>query len=211
MRKDEVRHLVPASLRARRRRWQRAFTRAVDAWHWEFLKRQWLARLKLEPGFIHPTLEIQGRKDFQRFATISAGCWIEKDCTLWIAQEVGANPLLKLGNIYVGRNCYLGAFQPLEIGDDTIIGPYSYIITANHRYSDGHRTIRTQGYEGSPIIIGSDVWIGCHVTILPGARIGDRAVIGAGAVVTSSVPSGEVWGGVPARKITDANRSSAQP
>jgi len=51
------------------------------------------------------------------------------------------------------------------------------------------------------VVIGRDVWIGCHVVVLPGVTIGDHAVVAAGAVVTKSIPSGEMWGGVPAKKI----------
>ncbi|MFM9088786.1 MAG: acyltransferase, partial [Cyanobium sp.] len=56
-------------------------------------------------------------------------------------------------------------------------------------------------YAGGDITIGNNVWICAHVTILPSVSIGDAAVIGAGAVVTQSVPAGETWGGVPARPL----------
>ena len=50
-------------------------------------------------------------------------------------------------------------------------------------------------------IIGNDVWIGTRVTILPRIKIGDGAVIGAGAVVTKDVPAYAIVGGVPAHLI----------
>lgn len=56
-----------------------------------------------------------------------------------------------------------------------------------------------------PIHVGHHVWIGTGATILQGIKIGDGSVIAAGAVVTCDVPSYEVWGGVPAKKIS--NRS----
>ena len=49
--------------------------------------------------------------------------------------------------------------------------------------------------------IGDDVWIGGNVTILPGVTIGNRAVIGAGAVVTEDIPADSVAVGAPARVI----------
>jgi len=52
------------------------------------------------------------------------------------------------------------------------------------------------------VVIGDDCWIGAHVTLLPGTRIMNGAVVAAGAVVTGTVPSNEIWGGVPARKIS---------
>lgn len=51
------------------------------------------------------------------------------------------------------------------------------------------------------VIIGNDVWIGQNVTILPSVKIGDGAVIAAGAVVTKNVPDYSIVGGVPAKII----------
>ena len=53
----------------------------------------------------------------------------------------------------------------------------------------------------APIEVGNNVFIGSDSVILPGVRIGDNSIIGAGAVVTKDLPSGSVWGGVPARCI----------
>ena len=103
--------------------------------------------------------------------------------------------------MFFGRNTYLGAWTPIRIGDDTLIGAYCYIISGNHRFEQRELPIRVQGYEGEPITIGRNVWLGSHVVVLPGVTIGDNAVIGAGSVVTSSIPAAEIWAGVPARKI----------
>lgn len=54
----------------------------------------------------------------------------------------------------------------------------------------------------APIEIGDDVFIGARSTILPGVKVGAKVVIGAGSVVTRSIPGGTVVGGVPARVIT---------
>ena len=53
----------------------------------------------------------------------------------------------------------------------------------------------------APIHIGKKVWIGSHVTILPGVTIGDHAIIAAGAVVAKDVPANTVVGGVPAKTL----------
>jgi acetyltransferase-like isoleucine patch superfamily enzyme len=200
MKVDSIRQHVPAPVRRWQRRLRRSLGRSLERFRRAWARRRWLAQLDLETGFVHPSIELRGRRDFARYLTVRPECWIERDCTIWIAEEAGSNPSLRLGNVYVGRNCYLGAFQPLEIGDDTLIGAYSYIITGDHRFSDPAQLIRRQGYEGAPITIGSNVWIGCHVTILPGVTIGNNAIIGAGAVVTRPVPAGEIWAGVPATK-----------
>ena len=51
--------------------------------------------------------------------------------------------------------------------------------------------------------IGNNVFIGSDVVILPGVKIGDNTIVGAGAVVSKDLPSGKIWGGVPARCIGD--------
>lgn len=56
-------------------------------------------------------------------------------------------------------------------------------------------------YRYAPIRVGSDVFIGTRSTLMPGVEIGDRCVIGAGSIVTGSVPAGSVVAGVPARII----------
>jgi len=56
-------------------------------------------------------------------------------------------------------------------------------------------------YRYAPITIGNDVFIGVNTIILPGVSIGDRVVIGAGSVVTRSIPSGSVVAGNPARFV----------
>ncbi|NJK38233.1 MAG: acyltransferase [Oscillatoriales cyanobacterium RM1_1_9] len=111
-------------------------------------------------------------------------------------------------NVYLGRNVYLGVYQPLTIGQNSLIGAYSYLITANHRFENPDIPIRLQGYTGASIQIGQDVWLGCHVVILPGVTVGDGAVIAAGAVVNKNVPAYEVWGGVPARKLRERSVSN---
>ena len=90
----------------------------------------------------------------------------------------------------------------MQIGENCLIGAHSYIITVNHRTDQPEKAVSAQGYRGSSIHIGKNVWIGAHVVILPGITIGEHAVIGAGAVVTKDVPPGETWVGVPAANLS---------
>ncbi len=52
------------------------------------------------------------------------------------------------------------------------------------------------------IVIGDNCFIGVRAMIMPGVTIGNNCIVAAGAVVTQSIPDGEVWGGIPARYIT---------
>ena len=61
--------------------------------------------------------------------------------------------------------------------------------------------MNTQAGVIAPIVVERDVWLGVNVVVLKGVRVGEGAIVGAGAVVTKSVPCGEIWGGVPARRI----------
>jgi acetyltransferase-like isoleucine patch superfamily enzyme len=159
---------------------------------------------------ISRTIEIRGDNDFPKFITIKRNTLIEKDCFIWISEDAGANPLLRIDErVYIGRDVYLGVYLPISIGKDTIVGAYTYIISANHESRELNIPIRDQGYTGAPITIGENVWIGCHVVLLPGVSIGDGAVIAAGAVVNKNVGPYEVWGGVPAQKIGDRKGATA--
>lgn len=164
--------------------------------------RNWRRQLMKNGVAVHKSIEIRGSQSYASHIRLGKGTVIDRNCTFWISDDAGNNALLELGaNVYLACNCYLGAFQPIKIGDDCLIGANTYITSGNHRFADPQRRIRSQGFAGQPVILGKDVWIGCHVTILPGVTIGDGAVIGAGAVVNKSVPAGEIWAGVPAKKI----------
>ncbi len=55
----------------------------------------------------------------------------------------------------------------------------------------------------SPVNIEKNVFIGAHSIILKGVTIGENSIIGAGSIITKDVPSNEIWGGNPAKKIKE--------
>ncbi|HEX2053800.1 MAG TPA: acyltransferase [Actinomycetota bacterium] len=104
----------------------------------------------------------------------------------------------------VGFNygCYVNGIGGLIIGEGTIFGPYTLIHTANHKTDDLTRPIPEQGWEESPPVqIGPQCWIGMGVCILPGVRIGEGCVIGAGSVLTSDLDAYTVAVGNPAEPV----------
>ena len=106
-------------------------------------------------------------------------------------------------NIKIGKNVFINAccrFQDqggIEIGDGSLIGHNTTIATLNHDFNPDKRA----NLHPSPVKIGKNVWIGSDSTILPGVEIGDGAIIGAGSVVTKSVPANSIAVGSPARVI----------
>lgn len=102
-------------------------------------------------------------------------------------------------HIYINCDCMLVDDGDIIIGNHTLIGPRTTIITNNHAIEAKKRQ---EGIiEIEEVIIGKNVWIGAGTIILPGVHIGDRTVIGAGSVVTSDIPSDVVAVGNPCRVI----------
>lgn len=99
-------------------------------------------------------------------------------------------------NIYFNFDCVVLDVCPVHIGAETMFGPGVHIYAATH---PADALERRKGLEfGKPVSIGEDCWIGGHATILPGVTIGDRCIIGAGAVVNRDVPADTRVGGNPA-------------
>ena len=103
---------------------------------------------------------------------------------------------------FIGRNCVFDAYTSLTIGDNCAIAQDCKFITANHA-KISERIPEIDDYELAPIKVGSRVWFGFNVVVLPGVEIGDNCIIGAGAVVTKTIPNNKIVGGVPARIIGD--------
>lgn len=106
-------------------------------------------------------------------------------------------------NIRVGKNVFINAgccFQDqggIFVGDGVQIGHQVVLATLNHDLVPARR----KNMFHAPIVIGNNVWIGAHATILAGVTLGENSVVAAGAVVTKDVPAGAVVAGVPAKII----------
>lgn len=108
---------------------------------------------------------------------------------------------IRLGQrVFVGAGSEFDIADALTIGNGVLIAPGCFITDHSHRRS-ASAPIETQGCESGPVCIEDDVWLGTRVVVLPGVTIGRGAVVAAGAVVTKSVESMAVVGGVPARRV----------
>lgn len=88
----------------------------------------------------------------------------------------------------------------IEIGAHSAIAQNCVLVAANHMIGAGVNFIDSAWDEDrTGVILGDNVWVGANCTLLPGCRIGDNVIIAAGSVVRGVVPSGEIWGGIPAR------------
>ncbi len=98
----------------------------------------------------------------------------------------------KIGNgVKIHSNCYIAQFTTLE--DDVFFAPG--VIVANDMYPG--TKIGKDAMKGPTVKRGAQ--IGCNVTLLPAVTIGERTLVGAGSVVTKSVPKEVVVFGNPAR------------
>lgn len=145
---------------------------------------------------------------------------------IWAWRAIWLRSILRLGPQYpwpTGMSCHISNpkkmhFHPddlnnfqspgtyfqnfsadIYIGRGSYIGPNVGIITANHDLSSLDKHM-----DGRDVVIGPACWIGMNVVILPGVILGERTVIAAGSVVTTSFERGHgVLAGAPAKLIKD--------
>lgn len=111
-------------------------------------------------------------------------------------------------SIYIGNNvgmsnCTLFSACKIEVGDNVLIGGNTKIYDTDfHSVKYDDRMEKPDTHIGTaPVKIEDGVFIGAHCIILKGVRIGSKSVVAAGSIVTKDIPSGELWGGVPAKFI----------
>ena len=133
------------------------------------------------------------------FLKCGKGVWIKRGAFFGFGRqiEVGANS-------DIGRSAYIagiGRGGRLVIGNNVMMAPDVLIYTRTHAFENPYIAMKEQGTYSADVIIEDNVWIGTRVTILPGVRIGEGAIVGACALVANNVPSNAIVGGVPARII----------
>ena len=149
--------------------------------------------------------------------------------TFHTGENVDISPGVSLNNVKTGSRGKIRHFsilfgsetQPMTIGDDFFVGVQCYLngiagITIGNRVTITHGVMmfsdagpntspalqKHYPIIAKPIVIGDDVWIGARAMIMPGVTIGNKCVIGAGALVKDDVPDGTVVGGLPARVLS---------
>ncbi len=119
---------------------------------------------------------------------------------------------------FMNYDCQLLDVAPITIGDNVMFGPRVIIATPMHpllaeervfqEYPDGMHCLEY----AKPVTIGNNVWIASNVTVCGGVEIGDNTIIGAGSVVTRSIPANVIAGGVPCKVIRElSDRDKMNP
>lgn len=116
--------------------------------------------------------------------------------------HLGAN-FFKPSGIIIGANTIIGDHAFLDGRAPLTIGNHVDIASQVLIYNDEHNIHSADfGNSFGSVTIDDYVFIGPRVIVLPNVHLGRGAVVAAGAVVTKDIPPFEVWGGVPAKKIT---------
>jgi len=118
----------------------------------------------------------------------------------WRTYIFNPNRLSVGDNVYLGYNSYYGQGD-IIIKDNVLIGPFVSVTATNHTQKEG--SFRFGEYIAKPIVIENNVWIGAHVCVLAGVKIGKGSVIAAGAVVAKNIPGKVIAGGIPAKVIKE--------
>ena len=126
-----------------------------------------------------------------------AGTSVQMNCRFLNGRKVslGERNVINFGCMFDGRKFHI------RTGDDVSIGPEAAILTLGHDPQSPDFSDR-----GGDVVIGDRAWIGYRAIILPGIRIGEGAVVGAGAIVTKDVEAFSIVAGNPARKIGERNK-----
>jgi acetyltransferase-like isoleucine patch superfamily enzyme len=119
---------------------------------------------------------------------------------VWITPGRG---LTLKDDVDLALEVFIDTAGSVEIGARVLVGYRSCILSTNHVVPVGRERIFGAGRVERAVVIEDDVWLGANVTILPGVRVGRGAVIGAGSVVTKSVPPMSLAVGNPARVIRE--------
>jgi len=120
-------------------------------------------------------------------------------------------PSIRIGDRVTATSAlHVAAFQEIVIEDDVMLAGNVFLCDGLHAYENADVPYKFQGiFRVAPIRIGRGAWLGQNVVVMPGVAIGELAIVGSNAVVTTDVPPKTIVGGVPARPLRRWDAASA--
>jgi acetyltransferase-like isoleucine patch superfamily enzyme len=166
-----------------------------------FLRTSWWRLLGMRVGA--STLLPKIHVTWPHQVSVGAHCTVEHGAYFKYDGIWAPGPRLVIGDhVFIGAGCEFNFKREITIGSHCLIASGCCFVDHDHQsvQRDIPMCMQTDGPE-APVTLESDVWIGANAVLLKGVTIGKGAIVAAGAVVRHSVPSYEIWGGVPAKKI----------
>jgi lipopolysaccharide O-acetyltransferase len=148
---------------------------------------------------LEPPVRLKG----ERRIAIGSGVWIGGGSWLNVLEPDGDGVAIEIGDgCRLAGGCTLAAARSVRLGRSVLFARGVYVADHGHAFDDTGRPVLAQGVTApAPVDIDDGAWLGEHVVVCPGVRIGRGAVIGANAVVTADVPDHAVAVGAPARVV----------
>ena len=116
------------------------------------------------------------------------------------------------GNVLLGNRVRVGIgsviIGPVTMGNGAGLGQHVFVSGFNHGYKDGTKNSSVQPLDIKPVVIEDEVHIGANSVVTAGVTIGQRSQIGAGSVVTKSIPPFSIAVGNPCRVIKRLNQAT---
>ena len=144
-------------------------------------------------------VKVTGRILLKGGGTVELGDYvsIRGDFGSPVGFNVATDATLSIGaNSFVNKSAYFAVAHNVTVGENCFIGPGLHVYDRNGHYRS---IVGTQ--EG--VNIGDNVWLGARTTLLPGADVGDGAIVGAGSLVKGEIPENTLAVGSPAKPIKE--------
>ena len=101
----------------------------------------------------------------------------------------------------VGFNVEIFSASRVRVGKKVLVAAYTYLVGGDHLYDRTDVPVLDQGRTARGIDVDDHAWLGAHVVVTDGSRVGRDAIVGAGAVVVGEVPDFAIAAGIPARVV----------
>ena len=124
---------------------------------------------------------------------------------------IGRNTILscKNGDITIDDDANLGfnvevfSASRVRVGKKVLVAAYTYLVGGDHMYDRTDMPVLDQGRTARGIEVDDHAWLGAHVVVTDGSRVGRDAIVGAGAVVVGDIPEFAIAVGIPAKIVRD--------